>query len=177
MLIATSDTLAGTDSKLDRLTRGVIAGAAGGAVGAAAKLLGEMVLPPRAPGEQVPPAVFVSRVVHALSGSALLPSKELLATQVFHWTFSIGVGAAYGAVVEQFPRARAAKGIAFGLVLCLATHESLLPLTGLSIPLSQMPLKEHVSELLTHALFGFCVEQVRRALRKRVVNAHLEPGV
>ena len=164
-------------STLDRVARGVLAGAVGGLVGAGAKLLGELVFPPRMPGEPVPPAVFVSRVVQSLSGSPLLPEKAMLATQVFHWTFSLGAGVVYGAIVEVFPRASALRGVAFGLVLCLMTHESLLPLTHLSLPLSQMPLKEHLSELLTHALFGFCVEEVRRLLRARVFTGHLrEPN-
>jgi putative membrane protein len=157
---------------LDRIVRGVFAGGVGGLVGAGAKLLGELVFPPRVPGEPVPPVVMVSRIVDSLSGSPLLHDKEMLATQGFHWSFSILVGAAYGAVVEVFPGAKLGRGVVFGLVLCALTHESLLPLFGLSIPLRDMPLKEHASELLTHALFGLVVEQVRRVARSRVFNAH-----
>lgn len=158
---------------LDRAARGLLAGALGGLVGAGMKLVGEAVFPPRMPGEPVPPAVMVSRVVEFLSGNPLLPSKELLATQVFHWTFSIAVGALYGMLAERFPRVTLGRGVVFGLVLCLATHETLLPALGFSIPWGQMPLKEHLSELSTHALFGFCVELVRRMMRRHVWSAHV----
>jgi putative membrane protein len=155
---------------LDRLARGVLAGAAGGLIGAGAKLLGEAIFPPRAPGEPVPPAVMVSRMVRYLSGSPLRKDRELLATQVFHWSFSVAAGMAYGALVEVSPRARAGRGVAFGLALCLATHETTLPLLGLSLPWKDIPLKEHLSELLSHALFGFCTEEVRGLVRSRVLS-------
>ena len=58
------------------------------------------------------------------------------------------------------------------IVLCLATHESMLPLLGFSIPLRDMPLKEHLSELSTHALFGVSVELVRRLARRHLWSAH-----
>ena len=156
---------------LDRIVRGALAGAIGGVIGAGMKLLGELVFPPRAPGEPIPPAVAVSRLVESLSGSPLLKDKETLAIQSFHWTFSIGVAAMYAALVEVFPKAKIGHGVVFGLVLCLLTHESLLPALGLSLPFNQIPLKEHLSELSTHALFGFCVELVRRQVRGRVFDA------
>lgn len=154
----------------DRIARGIVAGGAGGLVGAGAKLLGELVLPPRAPGEPIPPAVAVSRLLESFSGSPLLPEKEMVAIQLLHWSFSIGIGAAYGALAEIYPRATLGHGVAFGLALCLLTHESVLPLFGFSLPLAAIPLQEHVSELATHALFGLCVEQVRRGIRGQALS-------
>lgn len=167
-----SSTGAGDGSSLDRLTRGLLAGALGGLVAAGVKLLGEAVFPPRAPGEPVPPAVMVSRLVELFSGSPLLPSRELLATQMLHWSFSMGVGALYGLLAERFPRVTLGRGIAFGLVLCLLTHETTLPFFGFSLPWRQIPLKEHLSELSTHALFGFTVEMIRRLARRHIWTAH-----
>lgn len=161
------------DRLLDRLARGFLAGALGGLVGAGMKLVGEVIFPPRMSGEPVPPAVMVSRVVEFLSGSPLLPSRELLATQAVHWTFSIVVGGLFGMLAERFPRVKLGHGVVFGLVLCLSTHETLLPALGFSLPWSQMPLKEHLSELSTHALFGFSVEMVRRTMRRHVWSAHV----
>ena len=172
-----NDSRRGRGTVIDRVARGIIAGAAGGLVGAGTKLLGEAIFPPRAPGEPVPPAVAVSRLVEWLSGNPLLKDKEMLATQAFHWTFSIGAGLVYGALVEVFPRARIGRGVGFGLALCLATHETLLPLLGFSLPFGEIPLKEHLSELLTHALYGFTVEEVRRFLRRRVVDAYPDAPV
>ncbi len=153
-------------ASIDRLTRGALAGALGGVIGAGAKLLGEVVFPPRVPGEPVPPAVMASKLLEIFSGSPLLPSKELLATQIFHWTFSVSVGVLYGVLAERFPRVTLGRGVVFGVVLCLATHETLLPACGFSLPWREIPLKEHLSELSTHALFGLCVELVRRTARR-----------
>jgi putative membrane protein len=47
------------------------------------------------------------------------------------------------------------------------THESTLPLLGLDKPPTQQPLREHTSELATHAFYGFAVEFVRRRLMRR----------
>lgn len=48
-------------STFDLITRGLVAGGLGGVVGAGTKLLGELVFPPRFPGEPIPPAVAVSQ--------------------------------------------------------------------------------------------------------------------
>ena len=152
-------------STFDLITRGLLAGGLGGVVGAGVKLLGELVFPPRAPGEPVPPAVAVSKLLEFMSGSPLLPEKMTLAVQSFHWSFSIGAAAVYGAVVEVFPKAQIGCGLGFGMVLLLLTHETTLPFFGFSLPWSQIPLKEHLSEIFTHALFGISVELIRRTVR------------
>ena len=152
-------------SRFDLVTRGLIAGAIGGFAGAGAKLLGEAIFPPRFPGEPVPPAVAVSNLLQFMSGSPLLPERMTLAVQGFHWTFSIAAAALYGGIVELFPKAKIGYGIGFGMVLLLLTHETTLPALGLSLPWTQIPLKEHLSEIFTHAIFGLCVEFVRRLVR------------
>jgi putative membrane protein len=152
-------------SRFDLLMRGLVAGACGGVAGAGVKLLGEAIFPPRFPGEPIPPAVAVSKALEFMSGAPLLPERMTLAVQTFHWSFSIGAAAVYGVVVEIFPKAKIGYGIGFGLVLLLLTHETTLPLLGLSLPWSQIPLKEHLSEIFTHSLFGVAVELVRRVVR------------
>jgi putative membrane protein len=152
-------------STFDLITRGLVAGGLGGVVGAGTKLLGELVFPPRFPGEPIPPAVAVSRLLEFMSGNPLLPEKMTLAVQSFHWSFSIGAAAIYGAVVEVFPKAQIGWGLGFGMVLLLLTHETTLPFCGFSLPWSQIPLTEHLSEILTHALYGVSVELIRRTAR------------
>ena len=88
-----------------------------------------------------------------------------LAVQGLHWSFSLAVGALYGAIAEFFPRARIGFGIGFGMVLLLLTHETTLPWFGFSQPWSEIPLKGHLSEIFTHAIFGASVEMVRRLVR------------
>jgi short-subunit dehydrogenase len=100
-----------------------------------------------------------------MSGSPLLPEKMTLAVQSFHWSFSIGAAAIYGAVVEVFPKAQIGWGLGFGMVLLLLTHETTLPFFGFSLPWSQIPLTEHLSEIFTHALYGVSVELIRHTAR------------
>jgi putative membrane protein len=164
-----------TRSRFDRCTRALVAGALGGVLGGGAKILGELVFPPRFPGEPIPPVVAFSRLTTLLSGSPLLPSREFLATQLLHWPFSVGIAAVYAAVAEFFPVITLGRGFLFGLVLCLATHETLIPWAGFSLPWSEIPLKEHLSELLTHGLYGFVVESVRRRIRTHSEKTHSLP--
>lgn len=158
-------------SAFDLVTRGIVAGGCGGVAGAGAKLLGELVFPPRYPGEPVPPAVAVSRLLEFMSGHPLLPERMTLAVQGFHWSFSIAVAAVYGAVVEVFPRAKIGCGVGFGMAVLLLTHETTLPFFGFSLPWGQIPLKEHLSEIFTHALYGVAVELVRRWVRPALFGA------
>lgn len=158
-------------SAFDRATRGFVAGAAGGLVGAGMKLVGELIFPPRIPGEPIPPAVAVSRLLRALSGSPLLPDKTTFAVQTFHWSFSVGVAAIYGIVAEFFPVVRIGYGLGFGLFVLLTTHETTLPYFGFSLPWKQISLKEHLSELFTHAIFGVSVELTRRVVRNQLFSA------
>jgi putative membrane protein len=152
-------------SLFDSITRGMLAGGIGGLFGAGTKLLGELVFPPRFPGEPIPPAVAVSRFLEWMSGSPLLAERMTLAVQAFHWSFSIGCGVVYGAIVEMFPRAKIGYGLGFGFAVLLLTHETTLPYFGFSLPWGEIPLKEHLSEIFTHAIFGVSVELVRRTVR------------
>lgn len=152
-------------SLFDRVTRGVVAGGCGGLVAAGMKLLGEVIFPPRGPAEPIPPAVMVSRLLEYFSGDPLLPERMTLAVQSLHWSFSLAVCACYGAIVEIFPRAKIAYGLGFGMVLLLLTHETALPYFGFSQPWSEIPLKGHLSEIFTHAIFGVSAEMVRRLVR------------
>ena len=157
-------------TKFDRATRGLVAGALGGIVGGGAKLLGEAIFPPRYPGEPIPPAVAVSRALNWLTGSPLLPEHTTLAIQSFHWSLSIGMAAVYGVLVEFFPRIRIGYGVGFGFAVLLMTHETSIPLLGLSLPWKQIPLKEHLSEIFTHALYGVGVELTRRWVRNHLFS-------
>jgi putative membrane protein len=145
------------------IASGLLAGLIGGVVGSAAKLAGEAVYPPRTEGQKPPPAVLAEKI----AGHPLSEGQETAATQVFHWTLGIGIGGMYGAVAEIYPVVTTGYGIGLGLAVLLGTHESTLPLLGLDRPPNKQPLREHLSELATHALYGLGVEVVRRLLRRR----------
>lgn len=51
------------------------------------------------------------------------------------------------------------------MVLLLLTHEPAVPFFGFSQPWSEIPLKGHLSEIFTHAIFGVSAEMARRLVR------------
>ncbi len=144
------------------IAKGLLAGFIGGIAGSAAKLIGEAIYPPRTLGQEPPPALLVEKIM----GHPISKSQQTLASQGFHWTFGPGLGAAYGVAAEFVPQVTALYGVAFGWVVLVGTHESVLPALGLVEPPLKQPLQEQTSEIATHALYGFVTEFVRRLLMR-----------
>jgi putative membrane protein len=143
------------------LFKGFVAGAIGGLVGAAAKAAGEAVYPPRIQGQIAPPAVLLNR----MSDRPLTEKEEEVSVRAIHWSFGALVGGVYGAVAEYQPAVTNRLGANFGLTLCGMTHASTLPLMGLTEKPEDQPMREHASELITHAIYGVTTELVRRVAR------------
>ena len=146
------------------LVKGLFAGAIGGLAGALTKAAGEAVYPPRVQGQPSPPVVLAERV----AGRRLHKKQKQLAETTIHYLFSALTGAAYGAAAEWLPAVTAASGAAFALALLAGTHESALPALGLVEPPHQQPVREHISEALTHIVYGVTTEQVRRSIRAAI---------
>ncbi|MGC2402139.1 MAG: DUF1440 domain-containing protein [Acidobacteriaceae bacterium] len=144
------------------LIKGFVAGAIGGLVGAAAKAVGEAVYPPRTQGQIAPPAVLVNRI----SDRPLSEKEEEVSVRAIHWSFGALVGGVYGAVAEYQPAVTGRLGANFGLTLCGFTHASTLPLMGLTERPEDQPMREHASEVVTHAIYGIATELGRRLVRK-----------
>ena len=145
------------------VAKGLLAGALGGLAGGVSKLAGELVYPPRTRGQEPPPALLAEKAL----GHPLVKPLQTAASQMFHWTFSVGIGAVYGAAAEVAPIVTLGYGVVFGEVVLLTTHESTLPLLGLTEPPLQQPAREQKSEIVTHAIYGLTVEAVRRWLVRR----------
>lgn len=146
------------------LLAGALAGVLGGLVGSVAKIAGEAVYPPRTLGQVPPPLLLAERV----AGHPLSPPEGQLSIQTIHFTFGALVGGIYGATAEAVPLVMVGSGVVFGLVLQLFTHETAVPALGLDVPAPQQPLREHLSEFFTHALFGLGTELTRRVVRRRL---------
>ena len=154
------------------VAKGLLAGALGGLAGGVSKLAGELIYPPRTQGQQPPPAILAEKI----AGHPLSKPSQTAATQVFHWTFSVGIGAIYGVAAEFAPVVTIGYGIVFGEIVLLTTHESTLPLLGLNEPPLQQPAREQKSEIITHAMYGVTVEAVRRLLMRRWRQRSLQPA-
>ena len=153
-----------TSSVSRNLAKGLLAGALGGLVGAGAKIVGELIYPPRTLGQVPPPVILAER----MAGHPLSPLQQNISMQAIHFVFGATTGAFYGAVAEFAPIVTVGYGSAFGFVMQFFTHESFVPLAGLDVPPWRQPLREHASEFFTHILFGVATEVTRRAVRKRL---------
>ncbi len=155
------------DPKQISLLKGLLAGAAGGLAGSAAKVIMEKLVPPRTEGQPEPPALVVERVGHAIGAEPGEKTKRV-ASQGVHWGFGTLLGAAYGVAAELSPRVTSWRGGAFGLTVNRLAHEGLLPGLDLVEPVNEQPAQERVSEWVSHALYGITTELVRRSVRKRL---------
>ena len=146
--------------------KGLLAGLIGGLAGTAVKSLAEKIAPPRPPGREAPPTKLADDLAESVTGDELDGAEETAATEFIHWTTGGGAGAVYGLFADFFPLVTAGKGTAFGTAFFALAHEAALPALGLTPPPQKIPLKEHANEFVTHALYGFTVELVRRGVRR-----------
>jgi putative membrane protein len=146
------------------IAKGLLAGLLGGLAGSVAKIAGEMLYNPRTEGQVSPPILLAERI----AGHPLTHTQQQASQSAIHFTFGAATGAVYGAVAEVAPIVTAGYGSVFGVVLQLCTHETLVPAAGLDKPAPQQPMREHLSELFTHVLYGIATEVVRRIVRKRL---------
>jgi putative membrane protein len=144
------------------LVKGLIAGFIGGLVGTAAKSFAEQAFPPRTHGEPEPPETLAEKA----AGHPLDEDTKQLAAESIHWGFGSLTGAAYGALVEFYPKAAAKEGATFGMTLCTLTHESVLPVMGVAAKPEEQTFREHSSELASHIVYGVTTELVRSLVRR-----------
>ena len=116
------------------------------------------------------PEPATTQVAVAISRQVLrrnLSDKETdTAGEVVHYAFGAVCGAAYGALAETWPEARAGFGLAFGAALWFAADEVGVPALRLSKLPNEYPVSVHASALAVHAVYGVTTELLRRGLRR-----------
>ncbi|MGA7158815.1 MAG: DUF1440 domain-containing protein [Acidobacteriaceae bacterium] len=143
------------------LMKGLAAGLVAGLVATAAKSLVETLYPPRIHGEPEPPELLAEKV----AGHSLDEETKANAGKLIHWGFGAAVGAAYGALAEYYPAATAKEGATFGLALMTLTHETALPMMGVSEVAEEQTPRERTSEASSHLVYGLVAERVRSFVR------------
>lgn len=146
------------------IAKGAIAGLLAGIVATAAKSAAEKIYPPRTHGEPEPPAVLTRKI----AGRQLTHGQRRIAQESLHWGFGAAVGAAYGAVAEFYPPATSKQGASFGMALVALTHDSTLPVLGLTAKPQAQTTREHTSELASHIVYGVVTETVRSIVRRMI---------
>jgi uncharacterized membrane protein YagU involved in acid resistance len=108
-------------------------------------------------------AVAVTRQILRRNLSA---EEKDTAGEVVHYAFGAVAGAAYGALAETWPEARAGFGLAFGAALWFSADEIGVPALRLSGSPAEYPVSVHASALAAHAVYGVTTELLRRGLRR-----------
>ena len=109
------------------------------------------------------------KVARAISkgalGHELRESEKEEAGALVHYAFGTVAGGFYGAIAEFAPEVTVGTGLPFGAGFWLIADETVVPLLGLSKPLTGYPVTTHVYALSSHLVFGLTAEIVRRTLR------------
>ena len=69
---------------------------------------------------------------------------------VTHIIFSLVFAIGYCIVAERFPKIKFWQGIGAGIIANICVHYITFPALGLTPPVAEWPLYEHISELVGH---------------------------
>jgi putative membrane protein len=146
------------------VTAGALTGLFAGLAAAWAMNLAQSLVPVKGPGK--PATVHAAQFLRGkIRGKKLPHDQERAAGNRIHYAFGALLGAAYGAVVECWPRASSGLGIPFGLVVTAIADEALVPALGFAPPPWRSPAKLQAYGAASHILFGAVAEAVRKILR------------
>lgn len=85
---------------------------------------------------------------------------------IFSLVFAIG----YCIMAERFPKIKFWQGIGAGIIANICVHYITFPALGLTPPVAEWPLYEHISELVGHIFWFWTIEVIRRDLRNRITH-------
>ena len=89
---------------------------------------------------------------------------------VTHMIFSLVFAIGYCVVAEIFPKIKFWQGIGAGIIANICVHYITFPALGLTPPVAEWPLYEHISELVGHIFWFWSIEVIRRDLRNRITH-------
>lgn len=116
------------------------------------------------PWEDAPvPAKVARRIVGGVFHEELPAERIGLATNVMHWGYGSGWGAAYGVLADSLGRSTPRGGLAFGTLVWLSSYAQLVPM-GLYEPPWEYEPQELVLDPSYHLVYGSTVAFVYRLL-------------
>ncbi|MDF7676881.1 DUF1440 domain-containing protein [Neisseriaceae bacterium ESL0693] len=150
----------------------LLVGIIGGIMSGFVKSGTEGILPPRTADRIAPPIQLLQDMGIDLHQMVYTYSGQLLnwGGSGIHIVFSVVAAVIYCVAAEIFPKIKLWQGLAFGIVVMLASHGILLPVMHLSPPVWQLPVDEIISELLGTLLWMWTIEIFRRDLRNRMTR-------
>ena len=158
------------------IMKGLVAGVAGGILAsflmeqfqAAWAAAADAMSSTRKGGGQADPATVKAANVIAekITGHKIPRGYKPMAGEVVHYGMGASSAAAYGVLAEVAPVVTIGDGTAFGTGVWLVADEVAVPAAGLSRPVREIPLTTHVYALVSHLVYGWITETVRRAVRR-----------
>ncbi len=100
-----------------------------------------------------------------LVGRKIKRKQQALAGGAVHYAMGAASAAIYGGLAEVAPLVTVGEGLGFGAGVWLLADEVSLPALGLSKPPSKIPVSTHAYALVSHLVYGWITETVRRAVR------------
>ena len=161
--------------KRPNLTKGLIAGLAGGLVASWVmnrfQTVWTVVAPPTERPKGEPEDDTTVRAASAISRGVfrheLTAREKTIAGPAVHYAFGTLVGGLYGAAAERAPAVTAGNGFPFGAAFWLIADEIAVPALRLARPPQRYPISTHLYALASHLVFGWAAEVVRRFVRGR----------
>ena len=119
-------------------------------------------------GRKADPATVkaAQTISKSLFGKKLPKSQKRLAGEAVHYAMGATSGAIYGAAAEALPFTTACDGLAFGAAVWVLADEVSVPALQLSKPATKISMSTHVYALVSHLVYGWTTELIRRAVRK-----------
>lgn len=164
-----------SDREMD-LFKGVIAGVAGGLLAsflmeqfqAAWSAAAEAIHPSKKqPGRPADPTTVkaANALSEKITGRKIPRKYKPAAGEAVHYGMGAGSAAVYGALAEVAPIVTAGDGLGFGAGVWMLVDEMAVPAAGLSKSPREIPLTTHLYALVSHLVYGWITETVRRAVR------------
>ncbi|GGE13480.1 hypothetical protein GCM10011529_19820 [Polymorphobacter glacialis] len=147
--------------------RGLAAGAIAGLFASAAMSVFQAMVSDLLPKSDDPPATEIAadKTAEAVTGSPVPENSKAVAGEAVHYAFGMGLGALYGMVAERERVVTFGGGSAFGIVTALGMDDVVVPALDLAPSPAETPPALHVYAIVSHLVFGFTTEAVRRLLR------------
>lgn len=105
-------------------------------------------------------------IAEKVTGRKVPADYKPLAGEAVHYGVGATAAAVYGVMAEVVPIVTIGNGVGFGTGVWLLADEMAVPAAGLSKPPKEIPLTTHLYALVSHLVYGWITETVRRAVRR-----------
>ncbi len=105
-------------------------------------------------------------IAEKVTGQKVPPDYKPIAGEAMHYGMGAASAAVYGALAEVAPIVTLGDGTGFGTGVWLLADEVAVPAAGFSKKPREIPFRTHLYALVSHLVYGWITETVRRAVRR-----------